>query len=73
LTFPAWLRHQTTNDLGDLSHQETIGHVEAPDAESAIKDAIKHFGIGDPEQPERLAVTPRGSFGDAAGGERGSG
>jgi hypothetical protein len=33
-----------------------IGHIEAPDAETAIKDAIKRFGITDPEGQERLAA-----------------
>jgi len=33
-----------------------IGHVEAPDAESAIKEAIKRFNITDPEQENRLAA-----------------
>jgi hypothetical protein len=36
----------------------TIGHVEAPDAESAIKEAIKKFDITDREQQERLAARP---------------
>jgi hypothetical protein len=34
----------------------TIGHVEAPDAESAIKEAIKKFGISDREQQSQLAA-----------------
>jgi hypothetical protein len=33
-----------------------IGHIEAPDAESAIKEAIKKFGITDPDQQARLAA-----------------
>jgi hypothetical protein len=33
-----------------------IGHVEAPDAEQAIKEAIRLFGIADPEQHKRLAA-----------------
>jgi hypothetical protein len=33
-----------------------IGHVEAPDAESAIKEAIRQFNITDPEQQKRLAA-----------------
>jgi len=35
-----------------------IGHVEAPDAEQAIKEAIREFGITDPEQQKRLAAQP---------------
>jgi hypothetical protein len=37
----------------------TLGHVEAPDAESAIREAIKRFGITDPEQQKRLAARRR--------------
>jgi hypothetical protein len=33
-----------------------IGHIEAPDAESAIKEAIKKFGITDPDQQAKLAA-----------------
>jgi hypothetical protein len=33
-----------------------IGHVEAPDADSAIKEAIRRFNITDPEQQRRLAA-----------------
>jgi hypothetical protein len=33
-----------------------IGTVEAPDAESAIKQAIKEYGISDREQRKRLAA-----------------
>jgi hypothetical protein len=33
-----------------------VGFVEATDAESAIKEAIKRFGITDPVQQERLAA-----------------
>jgi hypothetical protein len=33
-----------------------IGHVEAPDAEQAIKEAIRQFGITDREQQKRLAA-----------------
>jgi hypothetical protein len=33
-----------------------IGYVEAPDAEEAIKEAIRAFGITDPEQRKRLAA-----------------
>jgi len=39
-----------------------IGHVEAPDAASAIKEAIRQFNITDPKQQRRLAArssTPR--------------
>jgi hypothetical protein len=35
-----------------------IGHVEAPDAEQAIKEPILQFGIADPEQQKRLAEQP---------------
>jgi len=35
-----------------------LGHVEAPDAESAIKAAIEKFAITDPEQQKRLAARP---------------
>jgi hypothetical protein len=31
-----------------------IGHVEAPDAETAIKKAIEEFKITDPERQRRL-------------------
>jgi hypothetical protein len=31
-----------------------LGYVRAPDRETAIKDAIKHFEIADPEQQKRL-------------------
>ena len=33
-----------------------IGTVEAPDAESAIKEAIRVYGINDAEQQKRLAA-----------------
>jgi hypothetical protein len=33
-----------------------IGHVEAEDAESAIKKAIGFFHIADPEQQKRLVA-----------------
>jgi len=33
-----------------------IGHVEAKDAESAIKEAIRVFGITDPEKQKPLAA-----------------
>jgi hypothetical protein len=33
-----------------------IGWVDAPDAETAIKEAIKRYGITDPEQQKRLAA-----------------
>jgi hypothetical protein len=36
----------------------TIGYVEVPDAESAIKEAIKKFDITDREQQGRLAARP---------------
>jgi hypothetical protein len=35
-----------------------VGHVNAPDAEQAIKEAIREFGITDPEQQKRLAAQP---------------
>jgi hypothetical protein len=35
-----------------------IGYVNAPDAEQAIKEAIREFGITDPEQQRRLAAQP---------------
>ena len=33
-----------------------IGWVDAPDAETAIKEAIKRYGITDREQQKRLAA-----------------
>jgi len=33
---------------------EIIGHVEAPDADAAIKEAIREYGITDPEKQKRL-------------------
>jgi hypothetical protein len=33
-----------------------VGTVEARDAESAIKEAIKYYGITDPEHQARLAA-----------------
>jgi hypothetical protein len=33
-----------------------IGHIEAEDAESAIEETVRHFGITDPEQQKRLAA-----------------
>jgi len=33
-----------------------VGYIEAPDAESAIKAAIKKFEIKDPEKQKRLAA-----------------
>ena len=35
-----------------------LGHVNAPDADQAIKQAIREFGITDPEQQKRLAAQP---------------
>ena len=35
-----------------------LGHVEAPDADGAIKEAIKKFEITDPVQQQRLAARP---------------
>ena len=35
-----------------------IGYVEAPDAEQAIEEAIRAFGITDAEQQKRLAALP---------------
>ena len=33
-----------------------LGYVKAPDAKSAIEQAIKHFDIKDPEQQRRLVA-----------------
>jgi hypothetical protein len=33
-----------------------IGWVDAPDGETAIKEAIKRYGITDPEQQKQLAA-----------------
>jgi hypothetical protein len=33
-----------------------IGWVDAPDAETAIKEAIERYGITDPEQQKRLVA-----------------
>jgi hypothetical protein len=33
---------------------EIIGYVEAPDAETAIKEAIREYEITDPEKQKRL-------------------
>jgi len=33
-----------------------IGHVEAPDAEQAIKEAIRKYEITSPQEQERLAA-----------------
>ena len=33
-----------------------IGTVEAPDAESAVREAIKKFGITDRERQKRITV-----------------
>jgi hypothetical protein len=35
-----------------------LGHVDARDADSAIKEAIKKFEVIDPEQQQRLAARP---------------
>jgi hypothetical protein len=35
-----------------------VGYVDAPDAESAIKEAIEKFGITDREQQQRLIARP---------------
>ena len=35
-----------------------LGRVKAPDAERAIKVAIKEFGITNPEHQKRLAARP---------------
>jgi hypothetical protein len=40
------------------SPAELIGHVEAPDDEEAIKEAIRQFGITDPQHQKRLAARP---------------
>jgi hypothetical protein len=31
-----------------------LGYVKAPDTETAIREAIKHFDIKDPDQQKRL-------------------
>jgi hypothetical protein len=36
-----------------------LGHVEAPDAETAIKKAIEEFGIHDPQMQKRLFAQRR--------------
>jgi hypothetical protein len=33
-----------------------IGHVEAPDAEQAIKEAISKYAITNPQEQDRLAA-----------------
>jgi len=33
-----------------------IGHVEAPDAEQAIKEAIRKYEITSPQEQERVAA-----------------
>jgi Ser/Thr protein kinase RdoA (MazF antagonist) len=35
-------------------HGKLLAYVKAPDAETAIQEAIKHFEITDPEQQQRL-------------------
>jgi hypothetical protein len=35
-----------------------LGYVDAPDAESAIKEAIERFGITDRDQQQRLMARP---------------
>jgi hypothetical protein len=35
--------------------------LDAPDAESAIKEAIRQFHVTDPEQQKRLAARPKGA------------
>jgi hypothetical protein len=36
-----------------------LGYVKAPDAKSAIEEAIKHFDIKDPQQQRRLVAQRR--------------
>jgi hypothetical protein len=45
-------REETMHLVFTLIHQrgKFLGYVEAPDQESAIKEAIKHFEIKDPEE-----------------------
>jgi hypothetical protein len=45
-------------DQGRAVLAALIGYVEAPDAEQAIKEAIRAFGVTDPEQQKRLAAVP---------------
>jgi len=33
---------------------EIIGHIEAPDADTAIKEAVRKYRITDPEKQKRL-------------------
>jgi hypothetical protein len=42
--------------MGDLIRQrgKFSGYVSAQDAKTAIEEAIKHFGINDPQQQRRL-------------------
>ena len=49
-----------------------IGHVEAPDAESTIKEAIRQFNITDPAQQKRLAARPVQWPGDPRSGPPGA-
>jgi hypothetical protein len=35
-------------------HGKFLGYVKAPDQETAIQEAIRHFEIKDPEQQRRL-------------------
>jgi hypothetical protein len=42
--------------LKPVAKSRRVGHVEAPDAESAIEKAIREFKITDREQKSRLAA-----------------
>jgi hypothetical protein len=52
-TPPAKREHQWAITL-IRQHGKFLGYVKAPDQESAIQEAIKHFEIKDPEQQKRL-------------------
>jgi len=38
---------------------EFVGHLNAPDKATAIKEAIRSYGIIDPEKQKRLVVAQR--------------
>jgi hypothetical protein len=44
-----WITVSSTPELA-------VGTVEAPDADSAIREAIKYYGITNPEHQKRLAA-----------------
>ena len=50
----AYLAHHADPQEGPIS--QYLGTVEAPDAEAAIKVAIREFGIADKERQRRLAA-----------------